>query len=117
MKDDVKVESSGGTETAATFEVLVSMPDRKIKKLYHFDVQDKVWNAKLNVINDLIKNVKDAVNYGFYDPPCNGKSGKFLEEERLFTDYPLSGSPPVLEFNTREEFTVPWYMNRRLYKK
>lgn len=31
MKDDVKVESSGGTETAATFEVLVSMPDRKIK--------------------------------------------------------------------------------------
>lgn len=41
--------------------------------------------------------MKDAANYGFYDPPCNGKSGKFLEEERLFTDYPLSGSPPVLE--------------------
>ena len=37
------------------------------------------------------------MNYGFYDPPCNGKSGKFLEEERLFVDYLLLGSPPVLE--------------------
>jgi len=37
------------------------------------------------------------MNYGFYDPPCNGKSGKFLEEERPFVDYPLSGCPPVLE--------------------
>ena len=31
MKDDLKVESSSGTETAGTMEVLVSMPDRKIK--------------------------------------------------------------------------------------
>ena len=37
------------------------------------------------------------MNYGFYDPPSNGKSGKFLEEERPFVDYPLLGSPPVLE--------------------
>lgn len=37
------------------------------------------------------------MNYGFYDPPCNGKSGKFLEEERPLSDYPLSGTPPSLE--------------------
>lgn len=37
------------------------------------------------------------MNFGFYDPPCNGKSGKFLDEERPFIEYPLKGSPPVLE--------------------
>ena len=31
MKDDVKVESRGGTETGVTIEVLVSMPDKKIQ--------------------------------------------------------------------------------------
>lgn len=45
----------------------------------------------------IFQGVKDSMNYGFYDPPCNGKSGKFLEEERPFKDYPLSGTPPVLE--------------------
>lgn len=44
---------------------------------------------------------KDGLNYAFYDPPYNGKSGKFLEEERLFIDYPLNGSPPILEVSGR----------------
>ena len=46
--------------------------------------------------------VKDALNFGFYDPPCNGKSGKFLDEERLFNDYPLKGTPPALEVGANE---------------
>ena len=35
--------------------------------------------------------LRDVLNYGFYDPPYNGRSGKFLEEERPFKDYPLRG--------------------------
>ena len=27
----------------------------QLQKLYHFDVLDKVWTAKLQVINELIK--------------------------------------------------------------
>ena len=45
--------------------------------------------------------VKDVLNFGFYDPPCNGKSGKFLDEERPFIDYPLNGTPPVLEVGAK----------------
>lgn len=45
--------------------------------------------------------VKDVLNFGFYDPPCNGKSGKFLDEERPFIDYPLKGTPPVLEVGAK----------------
>lgn len=88
-------------EEEGTVEVLVSIPDRRVKKLYHFDKHDKVWTAKLLVISELMKGAKDGLNYAFYDPPYNGKSGKFLEEERLFIDYPLNGSPPILEFKRK----------------
>ena len=49
----------------------------------------------------MCQGAKDGLNYAFYDPPYNGKSGKFLEEERLFIDYPLNGSPPILEVSGR----------------
>ena len=35
------------------------------------------------------QDVADAVNYGLYVPPSNGRAGKFLEEERLLADYSL----------------------------
>ncbi len=42
----------------------------------------------------------DGLNYGFYLPPSNGKAGKFLEEERLFSDYPTdAANMPFLEVN------------------
>ena len=50
-------------------------------------------------MNELLyfQGMKDVLNFGFYDPPVNGKSGKFLDEERPLRDYPLKGSPPMLE--------------------
>ena len=40
----------------------------------------------------------DGLNYGFYLPPSHGKAGKFLEEERLFSDYPTDpANMPFLE--------------------
>jgi SH3/ankyrin repeat-containing protein len=50
---------------------------------------DTVGAAKELILNRLAKDVADAVNYGLYVPPSNGRSGKFLEEERLLADYSL----------------------------
>ncbi|XP_068711319.1 SH3 and multiple ankyrin repeat domains protein 2-like [Montipora foliosa] len=98
MKDNSRIECNSSVEEKhGSLEVLVTLPDGKVNKLYRFKVHEKVWNAKLQVMNEL-KGVKDIMNYGFYDPPCNGKSGKFLDEERPLNEYPLKGSPPVLEF-------------------
>lgn len=98
MKDDLKVECNGvADQKQSTLGVLITLPDGRVNKLFQFEVHDKVWAAKLQVMNEL-KGVKDVMNYGFYDPPCNGKSGKFLDEERPLIEYPLKGSPPVLEF-------------------
>ena len=41
--------------------------------------------------------LKDGLNYGLYLPESNGRSGKFLDEERPLRDYPLSGSIALLE--------------------
>ncbi|EDO42616.1 predicted protein, partial [Nematostella vectensis] len=75
-------------------------------KLFLFDDQERIWLAKLQVISELAKGVKDALNYGFYEPPCNGRSGKFLDEERTFREYPQRVKPAQLEFKYK----------RRVYK-
>lgn len=43
----------------------------------------------------------DAINYGLYVPPAKGRSGKFLEEERLLADYSLQ-SPITLEVQSTD---------------
>lgn len=45
------------------------------------------------------------MNYGFYDFFCNGKLGKFFEEERLFVDYFLSGFFLVFEVSVRSKYS------------
>ncbi|CAL8078487.1 unnamed protein product [Orchesella dallaii] len=50
--------------------------------------------------------LKESFNYGLFAPPCNGKAGKFLDEERPLSDYPFSGPVGYLELRYK----------RRLYK-
>ena len=45
----------------------------------------------------LLQDLRDGMNYGLYNPPSNGKAGKFLEEERPLRDYPLPGPIGYLE--------------------
>ena len=37
------------------------------------------------------------MNYGLYLPEANGRAGKFLDDERLLRDYPLSDANALLE--------------------
>lgn len=48
----------------------------------------------------MMQGLPDAINYGMYLPPENGRAGKFLVEERLLGDYPLHG--PVAHLEVRE---------------
>jgi len=41
--------------------------------------------------------LKDGLNYGLYLPEYNGRAGKFLDDERILREYPLSGSATPLE--------------------
>jgi len=43
------------------------------------------------------QDLKDGLNYGLFCPPDNGRAGKFMDEERLLTDYALPGPIGYLE--------------------
>jgi len=43
------------------------------------------------------QDLHDGLNYGLFCPPDNGRAGKFMDEERLLTDYPLPGPIGYLE--------------------
>ena len=46
-----------------------------------------------------LQDLQDPNNYGLYQPPDNGRAGKFLLEERLIDDYALRG--PVAQLQVR----------------
>jgi len=48
----------------------------------------------------VVKQLVESFNYGLYYPPANGRAGKFLDEERCMSDYPLSGSVNRIEVYT-----------------
>ena len=49
------------------------------------------------VIFLIVQQLVESYNYGLYYPPANGRAGKFLDEERCMSEYPLSGSVGQLE--------------------
>lgn len=58
-----------------------------------------VANAACNVADFVCvkQDLHDGLNYGLFCPPDNGRAGKFMDEERLLTDYPLPGPIGYLE--------------------
>ena len=50
-----------------------------------------------------MQELKESFNYGLFAPPCNGKAGKFLDEERPLSDYPFSGPVGYLEVSKHDE--------------
>ena len=61
---------------------------------------------------------KEADNYGLYLPSSHGRPGKFLDEERLLTDYALQGHVPQLEFRyrCRDFMSVPGMTEKQIVK-
>lgn len=61
------------------------------------------------------QDLTDAINYGLYLPPQNGRAGKFLAEERLLGDYSLPGPVASLEFKYKRRIylTIPPDMKAR----
>ena len=67
------------------------------QKCLQFQLDDTVWQAKQRILAAFAKDLRDALNYGLYLPPINGRAGKFLDEERFLKEYPLQGPIGFLE--------------------
>lgn len=64
-----------------------------------FNPDATVWIAKQRILCSLSQSLKDVLNYGLFQPPSDGRDGKFLDEERLLREYPqpISKGVPALE--------------------
>jgi hypothetical protein len=89
---------SAGQQNSTIF-IRVSITDQNLQKVLKFSLDETVWSAKQRVLGTLAKEVKDGLNYGFYLPPFQGRAGKFLDDCRKLSEYPLNGQIPNLEVN------------------
>ena len=70
------------------------------QKVLKFDLNEMVGIAKQRVLSTLNKEIKDGLNYGLYQPPYQGRAGKFLDDCRQLKEYNLTGPVANLEVRT-----------------
>ncbi|CAF1142377.1 unnamed protein product [Rotaria sordida] len=99
-------DDSGIEQDNSFIYVRIAVEDHNLQKVLKFNLDDTVWSAKQKVLQVLVRELTDGLNFGLYLPPCNGRAGKFLDESRCLREYPLSGPVSYLEFKYK----------RRVYK-
>lgn len=80
-------------------------PSLRHQKCMRFNPDATVWVAKQRILCSLNQSLKDVLNYGLFQPPSDGRDGKFLDEERLLREYPqpISKGVPALEVGPASE--------------
>ena len=48
-----------------------------------------------------LQELENSFNYGLFQPPHNGRAGKFLDEERRLAEYPFQASVGHLEVGSQ----------------
>merc|ERR1719336_3605738 len=86
--------------------IQVRIPDLKAEKCLQFSKEERVWDVKQQILAAMPKELEDSFNYGLFQPPLNGRAGKFLDEERRLAEYPFQASVGQLELKFK----------RRVYK-
>ncbi|XP_006888158.1 PREDICTED: SH3 and multiple ankyrin repeat domains protein 3 [Elephantulus edwardii] len=100
-----EVSEVGGARLTAMGRWAPGAPSRThdpalLQKCLRLDPDAPVWASKQRVLCTLNHSLQDALNYGLFQPPSQGRAGKFLDEERLLREYPpnLDTPLPYLEF-------------------
>ncbi|XP_052102978.1 SH3 and multiple ankyrin repeat domains protein 2-like isoform X2 [Mytilus californianus] len=103
-------------QTGTVF-IRISIPELKIQKCLQFELDETVWHAKQRLLTNFPEDLRDSINYGLYMPPMNGRAGKFLDEERFLSEYPLQGPIGFLEFKHKKRVYKLMHVNPRKLKQ
>nr|UVH70858.1 SHANK [Octopus bimaculoides] len=104
-------------DNVGTVYIRISLPELNVQKCLQFQLGESVWHAKQQILASFGSELRDGYNYGLYCPPQNGKAGKFLDEERLLREYPLSGPIGYLEFKFKRRVYRSMELNTRKLKQ
>ncbi|CAG5122612.1 unnamed protein product, partial [Candidula unifasciata] len=86
-------------------------------KCLQFQLEQTVWQAKQRILTAFAKDLKDALNYGLFLPPANGRAGKFMEEQRTLSEYPIQGPIGFLEFKYKSRIYKLMQVSERKLKQ
>ena len=62
------------------------------------------------IVTLLFQELENSFNYGLFQPPLNGRAGKFLDEERRLSEYPFQGSVGHLEVTWWPDVIILYYL-------
>ncbi|PIO71628.1 ankyrin repeat protein, partial [Teladorsagia circumcincta] len=83
-----------------TINIQIYVPEIQVRKCLTVGLDDFVWDVKRKLLATLPQALPQAFNYGLFLPPCDGRAGKFLLEDRVVRDYPFHDCVPYLEGET-----------------
>ncbi|WKX94467.1 hypothetical protein Q1695_011607 [Nippostrongylus brasiliensis] len=85
-----------------TINVQIYVPEIQIRKCLTVGLDDFVWDVKRKLLATLPQPLPQSFNYGLFLPPCDGRAGKFLLEDRVVRDYPFHDCVPYLELKYKK---------------
>ncbi|KAI6242794.1 hypothetical protein M3Y99_00186600 [Aphelenchoides fujianensis] len=100
----------------ALINLQIFVPELQLQKCLTVPLDEIVWDikrklfaslpqarARLGEINDrIVQALQQSFNFGLFLPPCDGRAGKFLLEDRPIRDYPFHDCVPYLELKYKK---------------
>uniref|UniRef100_A0A8R1DUZ3 PDZ domain-containing protein n=1 Tax=Caenorhabditis japonica TaxID=281687 RepID=A0A8R1DUZ3_CAEJA len=80
----------------------IFVPELNVRKFLAVTQNDFIWDVKRKLLATLPQALPQAFNYGLFLPPCDGRAGKFLLEDRTIRDYPFTDCVPYLELKYKK---------------
>ncbi|CAA88324.1 Protein shank [Caenorhabditis elegans] len=85
-----------------TVNLQIFVPELNVRKFLAVTQNDFIWDVKRKLLATLPQALPQAFNYGLFLPPCDGRAGKFLLEDRTIRDYPFTDCVPYLELKYKK---------------
>ncbi|MCP9261813.1 SH3 and multiple ankyrin repeat domains protein 3 [Dirofilaria immitis] len=82
--------------------IQIFIPELHIQKCLVVNLDEKVWEIKERFVQSLQNKLPQSFNYGLFLPPCDGRAGKFLLEDRPIREYPFHDCVAYLELKYKK---------------
>lgn len=82
----ISLNNLGSTEEHIII-IKIWIPAHGIQKAIRCNTQDTVWALKKQLMEKVLAEIPNVMNYGFFIPGALGKLGTFMDEKKEFSFY------------------------------
>ncbi|PAV61686.1 hypothetical protein WR25_04326 [Diploscapter pachys] len=102
MEPSASSAATPSSDEPEMINIQIYVPEIQVRKCLPVSLDDFVWDVKRKLLATLPQALSQAFNYGLFLPPCDGRAGKFLLEDRTFRDYPFHDCVAYLELKYKK---------------